>query len=126
MRMACDLDVNSDLTNFFVQNIDDELEIVVEKKTNQSEKEWGKCLKEISVLTIQIKNQEPYESRTIQLKVEKSSSAIMKATDRGKRFKKERYLSADDIFVANTEKIQSIINEKGNKTNGGWHKQSKL
>ena len=50
----------------------------------------------------------------------------MKATDRGKRFKKERYLSADDIFVANTEKIQSIINEMGNKINGGWHKQSKL
>ena len=32
MRMACDLDVNSDLTNFFVQNIGDEIEIVVEKK----------------------------------------------------------------------------------------------
>ena len=32
MRMACDLHVNSDLTNFFVQNIDDEIEIVVEKK----------------------------------------------------------------------------------------------
>lgn len=31
MRMACDLHVNSDLTNFFVQNID-EIEIVVEKK----------------------------------------------------------------------------------------------
>ena len=31
MRMTCDLDVNSDLTNFFVQNIDDEIEIAVEK-----------------------------------------------------------------------------------------------
>ena len=31
MRMACDLHVNSDLTNFFAQNID-EIEIVVEKK----------------------------------------------------------------------------------------------
>ena len=41
-RMACDLDVNSDLTNFFVQNIDDEIEIVVERKTNQIEKEGGK------------------------------------------------------------------------------------
>ena len=50
--MACDLDVNSDLTNFFVQNIDDEIEIVVEKKVNQSEKEWGKCLKEMPVFTI--------------------------------------------------------------------------
>ena len=28
MRMACDLHVNSDLTNFFVKNID-EIEIVV-------------------------------------------------------------------------------------------------
>ena len=31
IRMACDLDVNSGLTNFFVQNIDDEIEIVAEK-----------------------------------------------------------------------------------------------
>ena len=45
MRMACDLEVNSDITNFFVQNIDDKMEIVVEKKVNQSEKEWGKFLK---------------------------------------------------------------------------------
>ena len=29
MRMACDLEVNSDITNFFVQNIDDKMEIVV-------------------------------------------------------------------------------------------------
>ena len=36
MSMACELGVNSDLTNFFVQNIDDEIEIVVEKKINQS------------------------------------------------------------------------------------------
>ena len=47
--MACDLDVNSYLTNFFVQNIDDEIEIVVEKKFNQRENEWGKCLKEMSI-----------------------------------------------------------------------------
>ena len=37
--MACDLDLNSDLTKFFVQNIDDEIEIVVEKKINQRKKE---------------------------------------------------------------------------------------
>ena len=49
MRMACDLDVNSYLTNFFVQNIDDEIKIVVEKKFNQKENEWGKCLKEMSI-----------------------------------------------------------------------------
>lgn len=34
MRMECDLDVNSDLTQFFVHNIDDEIQIVVEKKVN--------------------------------------------------------------------------------------------
>ena len=39
MRKACDLDVNSDLTEFFVENIDDEIEIVVEKKVIQSKKE---------------------------------------------------------------------------------------
>ena len=52
MRMVCYLDVNSDLTNFCVQNVNDEAEIVVKKKVNQSEKEREKCLKEIAVFTI--------------------------------------------------------------------------
>ena len=34
--MACDLDVNSDLTNIFVQNIDDEIKIVVAKTNGES------------------------------------------------------------------------------------------
>ena len=34
--MACDLDVNSDLTNIFVQNIDDEIKIVVAKTNEES------------------------------------------------------------------------------------------
>ena len=54
------LDVNSDLTIFFVQNIDDEIEIAAEK------------MKEI-------KNHE--------IKSEKSSTAIIKTTDCSKRFK---------------------------------------
>lgn len=39
--MTCDLDVNLDLTIyiFFVKKIDDEIEIVVGKIVNQSEKE---------------------------------------------------------------------------------------
>lgn len=39
--MTCDLDVNLDLTTyiFFVKKIDDEIEIVVGKIVNQSEKE---------------------------------------------------------------------------------------
>ena len=96
--MARDLDVNSDLTNFFVQNIDDEIELLVEKKVNQSEKEWGKCLKEMSVFTIR-------EIENHRIKRGKSSSAIMKKTDRGKRFKEERYISGGDIFAANIERI---------------------
>ena len=39
MRMASDLDVNLNLTDFLVQNIDDEIEVAVEKKANQGEKE---------------------------------------------------------------------------------------
>ena len=39
------------------------------------------------------------------IKSGKTSSAIMKTTNRGKRFKEERYLSADDAFAANTETI---------------------
>ena len=31
------------LTNFFVQNIENEVEFVVEEKVNQSEKERGYC-----------------------------------------------------------------------------------
>ena len=85
MRMACDLDVNSDLTNFFVQNIDDEIEIVVEKKVHQGEKEWGKCLKEMLVFTIR-------EIENHIIKSGKSSSAIMKTADRGKRFKEQIFI----------------------------------
>ena len=95
--MACDLDVNSDLTNFFVQNIDDEIEIVVEKKVSENEKEWGKCLREMPVFTVR-------EIENRRVKSGESSSAIMKTTDRGKRFKEERHLSAD-VFAANTEII---------------------
>ena len=92
MRMACDLDLNSDLTNFFVQNIDDEIE--TEKKFNQSKEEWGKCLKEMRVFTMrQIENHRNKNG--------KSRSAIMKTTDSGMRFIEKRYLSADDIFAAN-------------------------
>ena len=98
MRIACDLDVNSDLTNFFVQNIDDEIEIVVEKKVNQCEKDWGKCLREMPVFTIR-------EIENHRIKSGKNSSAIMKTTDCGKRFKEERYLSADGVFAGNTERI---------------------
>ena len=98
MSMACDFDVNSDLTNFLVQKIDDETEIVVEKKVNQSEKEWANCLKVIPVFTIrEIENQ--------RIKSGECSSAIMKIIDRGKRLKEERYLSADDAFEANIERI---------------------
>ena len=80
IRMACDLDVKSDLT-----------------KVNQSEKEWGKCLKEIPLLTIR-------EIEDDRIKSEKSSNAIMKTTDRGKRLQEERYLSADDVFAAKYRK----------------------
>ena len=45
--MAFDLDETSDLTIFFVQNINDETGIVVEKKVRQREnrKEMGKVFK---------------------------------------------------------------------------------
>ena len=98
MRMACDLDVNSDLTNFFVQNIDVEIEIVVEKKVNHRAKKWGMCLKEMPVFTIR-------EIKNHRSKSGKNSSAIIKTTDRGKRFKEGRYLSPDDFLAANTERI---------------------
>ena len=35
----------------------------------------------------------------------KNCSAIMKTTDRGKRFEEEGYLSAADVFAANVERI---------------------
>ena len=79
MSMACELGVNSDLTNFFVQNIDDEIEVVVEKKVNQSNQEFEKSLKEMPVFTIR-------EIETHRIKSGKSSGAVMKTTDRGKRF----------------------------------------
>ena len=75
---------------------------MVEKKVNQREKEWGKRLKEMPVFTIR-------EIENHRIKSGKSSSAIMKTTDRGKRFKEERYLSADGVFAANTERIFRIF-----------------
>ena len=70
---------------------------MVEKKVNQSEKEWGKCLKGMPVFTVrEIKNHRIISG--------KSSSPIIKTTDRRKRFKEERYLSAD-AFATNTERI---------------------
>ena len=79
------------MTNFFVQNIHDEIEIVAEK-------EWRKCLKESPVFIIR-------EIEKIRIKSAKSSSAIRKTTNCGKRCKEEGYLSADDVFVANIEII---------------------
>lgn len=96
--MVSDLDVNSDLTNVFVQNIDGEIEIVVENKVNHSKKEWGKCVKEMSMFVIR-------EVGNHIIKTGKNSSATMKTTDRGKRFKEEGYLSADYVFAANAERI---------------------
>ena len=81
MRMTCDLDVN--FRHFLVQNIDDKIEIVIEKKVNQREKEREKCFKEMPVFIIR-------EIENHRIKSEKSSNAIMKTTDRGKRFKEER------------------------------------
>ena len=78
--MACDL------TNF------------VENKVNQSENEWGKCLKKMPMFTIR-------EIKNHRIRSGKSSSAIMKTADRGERFKEERYLSADDVFAAYTVRI---------------------
>ena len=110
--------------NFLARHIDDEIEIGIEKKVNQREEEWEKCLKEMSVFTIKkIENH--------RIKSGKISSAIKKTTDHGEKFTEERCLFADYIFAANTERIFYVkgnvsINKKGNKINGGWHKQSKL
>ena len=39
------------------------------------------------------------------IKSGKSNSAIMKTTYQEKRFREKKYLSADDVFAANTERI---------------------
>ena len=63
------LDANADLTNFFVQNIGDVIEIVVEKKVYQSKKEWGKCLQEMPVFIIrEIENQRRSRIRKVEVK----------------------------------------------------------
>ena len=72
--MAYDLDMNSDFTKIFVQNIDDENEITIEKKVNQSEKE-------MTVFTIR-------ETKNHWIKSGKSCSAIIKTKYRGKRLRK--------------------------------------
>ena len=54
----------------------------------------------MSVFTITIREIESHR-----IKSGKSSSAIMKTTDCGKRFKEKRYISEDDVFAVNTERI---------------------
>ena len=39
------------------------------------------------------------------IKSGKSNSAIMKTTYQEKRFREKKYLSANDVFAANTERI---------------------
>ena len=39
IKMSCDLDMNSGLTNFFVRNIDHEIDIVVKKKVKAKKNE---------------------------------------------------------------------------------------
>ena len=45
------------------------------------------------------------EIENYRIKSRKNSRAILKTKDCEKRFKEERYLSANDILVASTEKI---------------------
>ena len=62
---------------------------------------WGKRLKEMPAFTIREIENHRNESG-------KSSSAIMKTIERGKRFKEEKHLSTDDDFAANTERIFQV------------------
>ena len=58
----------------------------------------GRVFKKMAVFTIR-------EIKNHRIKSGKSSSVIMKTKDRGKRSKEERYLSTDDVFAPNTERI---------------------
>ena len=89
MRMTCNLDVNLDLTNFFFKIL--RMWNYGKKKVNQNEREWGNCLKEMSLFTIR-------EIEKHIIKNGKSSSTIMKTTDRGKRFKVLYYLQSEKIW----------------------------
>ena len=61
--------------------------------------EWFKCLKDLPVFII-------WEIESHRLNSGKSpDTAIIKILDRGRKFKEERYLSADSIYTKPSKKL---------------------
>ena len=64
------------------------------KKVEDSTLVWGKSLAHFPFFTIKEVERHRLNSG------KQSGQAIMKTLDRGRKFKGERYLSSDDIFIA--------------------------
>ena len=83
----------TDITSILLRDINEDIEIINEKDHEEgTDIEWKKDLKGLPVFTIR-------EIEEHRLKSGKNNNSIMKTTERGKKFKEERYLSSNDIFV---------------------------
>ena len=82
-----------DLTELLLKDIEKPIDLNLVLKSNLNNGEWGKSLKYLPPFTIK-------EIELHRLNSGKSpESAIIKTLDRGRKFKCERYLSADSVYT---------------------------
>ena len=88
----CNLNDNEDFCSSFVP-------FCSVKLLENDLSEWGKCLKEMPLFTI--KDIEEHRLNSGKTR----DTAIIKTLDRGRKFKEERYISADSIYTRYDEKL---------------------
>ena len=87
-----DLVGEADLIEIMLRNVNEEIKITKATSASQNnENSWSKSLDGLPMFTIR-------EIEEHRRKSGKNNNSIMKTTERGKKFKEERYLSANDIF----------------------------
>ena len=82
-------DKKSVLLKKILENIENNIEIILEKQT---EIEWNKSLTDMPAFTIK-------EIELHRQNSGRSQTSVIKTLDRGRKFKNERYLSADSVYT---------------------------
>ena len=110
--------------NEVLESIENEIEVILERQT---EIEWSKSLNDMPAFTIK-------EIELHRQNSGKSEASIIKTLDRGRKFKNERYLSADSVytglmgmdFIAKAKFKASMKKEKRDRCNlfmSSWKQQ---
>ena len=96
---------DNEMIDLFLKNVESEIDIVA--KRTVGEKNWGKLLDGMPIFTI----------REIEIHRQNSGKmpgvSIIKTLERGRKFKEERYISADSIYTyLSDELFLSKLNAK--------------